>query len=343
LRSSPGSTFGGSNLGSAASAVGKSFSGDAAAHAYLANRASITGGHARRMEDWRFQRDHAKRELAQVERQSAAAAIRKAISEAELRSHETQLEHSRAMEDRLRNKFTNDALYGWMEERLRGVYFQCYQAAYEIARGAQRTFQYQLGTDATYVGYGAWDSSVRGLLAGERLYLQLKQMERAYFDKQVREFEIAKDVSVAQLDPLALIALKETGMCEVDVPEWLFDIDYPGYYFRRLKTVSISIPAVVGRFTSLSATLTLLSSKVRESNRITGAYGADENYRSDHLAVEAIAASTGQNDSGRFQLDFRDEKYLPFEGAGAISRWRIELPRKFRSFDYDTISDVLCT
>ena len=57
--------------------------------------------------------------------------------------------------------------------------------------------------------------------------------------------------------------------------------------------------------------------------------------------MEAIAASTAQNDSGCFQLDFRDEKYLPFEGAGAVSTWRIELPRKFRAFDYDTISDVI--
>lgn len=92
---------------------------------------------------------------------------------------------------------------------------------------------------------------------------------------------------------------------------------------------------------SVIATLTLLNSKVRESNRVVGTYGDDENYRSDHLAVEAITASTAQNDSGRFQLDSRDEKYLPFEGAGAISRWRIELPRKFRSLDYDTISDVV--
>ena len=56
------------------------------------------------------------------------------------------------------------------------------------------------------------------------------------------------------------------GVCEVDVPEWLFDIDYPGHYFRRLKTVGLSIPAVVGRGASVNATLTLLNSKVRESS-----------------------------------------------------------------------------
>ena len=49
----------------------------------------------------------------------------------------------------------------------------------------------------------------------------------------------------------------------------------------------------------------------------------------------------GQNDSGLFELNFRDERYLPFEGAGAISGWRLELPTEFRQFDYDTISDVI--
>ena len=335
------SSFGGSNLGAATSAVGRSFSYLSASHAYKANRASITGGHTRRAEDWRFQRDQAKRELQQVERQKAAARIRKEITQAELVNHETQIEQARAVEEHLRSKFTNDALYSYMEGNLRQVYFQCFQAAYEIAKRAERCWRYERGADASFIKYGAWDSSVRGLLAGERLYLQLKQMERAYLEQQVREFEITRYVSLVQLAPLALIALKETGSCEVEIPEWFFDLDYPGHYFRRLKNVSITIPAVVGPYTSLSATVTLLSSKVRESSRVTGNYSDDENYRPDHLAVEAVAVSTGQSDSGRFQLDFRDEKYLPFEGAGAISNWRIELPSRFRSFDYDTISDVI--
>jgi hypothetical protein len=42
-----------------------------------------------------------------------------------------------------------------------------------------------------------------------------------------------------------------------------------------------------------------------------------------------------------FRLDFNDLRYLPFEGAGAISSWHLELPRVVRPFDYDTISDVI--
>ena len=37
----------------------------------------------------------------------------------------------------------------------------------------------------------------------------------------------------------------------------------------------------------------------------------------------------------------RDERYLPFEGAGVISEWRIELSSPLPQFDYDTITDVV--
>jgi hypothetical protein len=60
-----------------------------------------------------------------------------------------------------------------------------------------------------------------------------------------------------------------------------------------------------------------------------------------YAATEAIATSTGQDDAGLFELNFRDERYLPFEFAGAVSRWRIELPPDNNQFDMDTLSDFV--
>ena len=56
----------------------------------------------------------------------------------------------------------------------------------------------------------------------------------------------------------------------------------------------------------------------------------DTRFRDNVGAIQSIATSSGQNDSGLFELNFRDERYLPFEGAGAISQWHIELPAAFR-------------
>ncbi|MBV9274769.1 MAG: hypothetical protein JO333_12800 [Verrucomicrobia bacterium] len=38
----------------------------------------------------------------------------------------------------------------------------------------------------------------------------------------------------------------------MNLPETYFDLDYPGQYFRRLKTVSITIPSVPGPYTSVN-------------------------------------------------------------------------------------------
>jgi len=67
----------------------------------------------------------------------------------------------------------------------------------------------------------------------------------------------------------------------------------------------------------------------------------DPHFRHDLIGIQSIGTSTGQNDSGLFQFNFQDERYLPFERAGAISTWRLSLPNGFRSFDYGTISDVI--
>jgi hypothetical protein len=58
-------------------------------------------------------------------------------------------------------------------------------------------------------------------------------------------------------------------------------------------------------------------------------------------AVQSIVTSGASNDSGMFELNLRDERFLPFEGAGAESTWKLELPKDYRAFDYNTISDVI--
>jgi hypothetical protein len=68
---------------------------------------------------------------------------------------------------------------------------------------------------------------------------------------------------------------------------------------------------------------------------------SDKRFRDSMGAIQSIVTSGAQNDSGVFELSLRDERYLPFEGAGAISRWQIELPRHTNRFDFNSISDVI--
>jgi hypothetical protein len=145
---------------------------------------------------------------------------------------------------------------------------------------------------------------------------------------------------------MVLVALKQTGQCEVFLPESFFDADYPGHYLRRLKSVSLTLPCVVGPYTSINCTLTLLSNKTRVKPIMGKQYKEsideeDDRFVANFAAMQSIATSNAQNDSGLFELNFRDERYLPFEGAGAISRWRIELPRDTNAFDLNTLTDVV--
>jgi hypothetical protein len=114
---------------------------------------------------------------------------------------------------------------------------------------------------------------------------------------------------------------------------------------RRIKSTSITIPCVVGPYTSINCTLTLLSSETRVKSTPQIPYAkkqpVDDRFVQNFAAMQSIATSTAQNDSGLFELNFRDERYLPFEGSGVISRWRIELPNNIRQFDYQTITDVV--
>ena len=162
----------------------------------------------------------------------------------------------------------------------------------------------------------------------------------------MRELELTKHVSLRQLDPLALLMLKSGQPCTITIPEWLLDRDCPGHYLRRIKSVAVSIPSVVGPYTSVNCTLALQHSSVRVSPMLTGSTYVrdlttdDARFVDYYGAVETIVTSSAVSDGGMFETNLRDDRFLPFEGAGAVSTWTLSLP-EIESFDYSSISDVI--
>jgi hypothetical protein len=344
----PNSTFGGIQLANVMNAVAGGFTYAAAEQDYKASRAGLTASFKRRGEEWSLQLGQAEREVGRIDRDLAAAEIRLEIAKRELDNHDRQVEHAEEIDAYHRNKFSNRELYDWMSRHLAQLYFQTYQLAFDLAKRAERAYRHELAIPATEVPiiqFGYWDNLRKGLLAGERLAHDLERLDLAYMERDVRELELRKSVSLAQLDPQQLQALRETGTCSFDVPEVAFDLDHPGHYLRRIRAVRLTIPAVVGPHTSLGARLQLLSHKTRV-DRATGSYeedplGGDLRFTYGTGGGQSIATSTAQADGGLFNLDFRDERYLPFEYAGAVSSWKLELPGAVRQFDYRTIEDVI--
>jgi Tc toxin complex TcA C-terminal TcB-binding domain len=322
--------------------------------AYEQNQAGIasrTASYQRRADDWMFQANLAARELMQIGRQIIASLIAEQIAYHDYLTVKTQVQQAQDIQTFLQTKFTSEVFYAWMQSDISGLYYQYYRFACDTARKAEQTMKRELmrpELDATnFIQFNYWDTGHQGLLSGEALYLDIKRMEMAYHDNNKRELELTRHVSLRQLDPLTLLTLKITGSCTVTVPEWLYDRDCPGLYMRRIKSVSLSIPSVVGPYTSINCTVSLQSSTLRVSPLLTnGVYARNTTQDDDRFvdyfgATDVIVTSGGTNDSGMFETNLRDERFLPFEGAGAISTWSLSLPAQLRTFDYMTISDVI--
>src|SRR5581483_6343918 len=341
-------SFGGSNLAAVASAMSSYHKQDAERLTYDATNAAKSGGYSRRQQDWAWQSNLAAGEMMQVYKQLRAAQIREAIAEREWRNHQQQIRNAEAIEqfltDEHNGKETNQAFYAWMKREVKALYAQCFQFAFDVARKAERALQHELGSDAAFLQFG-YLAGKEGLLAGEKLQFDLRRMDVAFHDLNQRELELTRHISLQQLDALALMQLRATGSCNISLPEDLFDLDCPGHYFRRIRTVAISLPCVAGPYASVNCTLTLLRSSIRKRSAVDAGYarsGAADPRFDDHFgSLQAIVTSGGQSDGGMFETNLRDERYLPFEGSGAISEWRLDLPSDVRQFDYDTMTDVI--
>lgn len=323
-------------IGHGISLAGDGFSFISQAWRTYAEQQGMLSGHLRRRDEWAFQSNQTLKELQQIDKQILANEIRVLLTRKELDNHIEQIEQAKAVEEVMRSKFSNVQLYDWMVTQITAIHSNAYRMALDMARRAEKCAARELGGAAfNIIKNDYWDSLKSGLLAGDRLVQDIKRLEVEYLNRNIRELEITKHISLRQLDPLALMQLRKDCSCDFNMPEVLFDLDFPGHYFRRIKSVSVSVPCVVGPYTSVNGTLTLLSSQIREKNNLS------DDIVTSYLPIQSIATSTGQNDSGLFELNFRDERFLPFESGGVISKWRFSLPKEFKPFDYDTISDVI--
>jgi hypothetical protein len=314
-----------------------------------ADLAAQQAEYQRRREEWQHELELLGKEKAQIEKRIAETQLKLEISSAELRRHDLEVENARKVQTYLRDKYTNEQLYGWMLGQLSAVYFQAYKVAFDAAQQAERAFRFERGDpSSSFIEFSYWDSLKKGLFAGERLLLDLRRMESAHVEGDRRALEITRHISLRDDFPLALLELVATGRCQIEVTEALLDGDFPGHYFRRMKTASLTISGVVKPHRNVNCTLTLLENRIRTDANASGSYAQsadadDSRFMVNPAPIQAVATSRPDADHGLFHLRFDDDRYLPFEGAGAISTWRIELPQADNAVDLAEIADVVLT
>ena len=344
---------GGMHAAQAAKNAGASLSMFADITKMSAEVSNTVGSWEHRKDNWVEAAAEAEIQIAQTQAQIQGAQLALQVAQQNQAQHQEQIDNIQKQIDFLNSKFTSDSLYDWMAGVLSATYFQSYQLAYQMCKQLERCYQFELGIQASsFIQFGYWDSLYKGLLAGETLNHDLRRMQASYLQQNARRYELSRYVSLGQLDPTALQTLLVTGQCDFSLPEPLFDNDYPGHYNRRLTRVSLTVVYPnPGKFDNVKATLTLASNKVRISNDTSAVYvegstGSDSRFLYNYAAVpQKIAMGNAQDDPGLFVTaiasNIADQRYVPFENAGAVSTWHLEMQQINNEVDLSTVGDVV--
>jgi hypothetical protein len=318
-----------------------------------AGLSNTIGSWQHRMDNWNEAAAEAKIQMDQTQDQIDAASLALEIAGRNVELHQEQIDNLQQQIDFLNDKFTSTSLYDWMVSSLAATYFQSYQLAYQLCKQVERCYQFELGLqDASFIVFGYWDSLHKGLLAGETLNHDLRRLQSSYLQQNARRYELSRYVSLGALDPVALQSLLVNGSCDFTLPEALFDLDYPGHLNRRLTRVSLTVVYPnPGRFDNIKATLTLVANKVRVKTDTSSGYpesplGVDPRFVYSYAAnSQKIAMGNAQDDPGLFVTaiasNIADQRYLPFENAGAISTWHLEMTQASNEVDLSTVGDVM--
>ncbi|QHI96824.1 hypothetical protein GT347_01740 [Xylophilus rhododendri] len=306
----------------------------------------------RRRQEWGLQIRQADWDLDQLAKQIEQQEKQVLANRTQLSSLHRQKQQMQETLDFLSTRFSGASLYQWLLSRISALYYQAHDAVVSVCLATEAAWQVEMGDfTSRFIQGGAWEDRYKGLLAGEHLKFSLLRMDHAYVMGRERRLEIVKTISVKNLLGTAPIAgdarkqspwdkalaqLRSTGKVDFSFAELLYDRDYPGHYLRQIAAVTVSLPAVVAPYQDVRAVLTQTDSHLlTKADQAGVAYllnplkaGADPG---DHVkrqirASQQIALSTGMDDSGMFVLNFNDERYLPFEGTGAVSSWQLEFP-----------------
>lgn len=307
----------------------------------------------RRNQEWTQALDQSKLEAEQIKAQLAVFEEQHKATQLQLRQAQTALNQAKATHDFLlsSNRFSKSQTYDWLNSKFAGFYSTAFITAQSLCQAAEACWQYEMGNfTQSFVRPGAWNATYRGLGAGEVLKMNLQQMYSSYLQYNRRDLEIRKTVSLKELKAKDLDAslnkawadiktsLENDGKCEFELTHKMFEDDYAGenHYLRRIKTISVTLPGVIGPYQDICAVLKQTRSMVEMA--ATPGSNTRENLR----VSQQIALSTSLQDNGMFQLNFQDERYLPFEYTGAISAWSLTFPNdKSQELMLKSLTDII--
>ena len=284
-------------------------------------------------------------QIKNVQKKKTTAEIKIDYAKKQLENYEREIELKDEMYEHLSEKYTNKDLYTWLKKETGKVYKTLFQLAAKIARKAEKCYHFEIGdTDMdaksakTFIkGSGVyWDGLHSGLLAGEKLLADLHAMEVAYLENDKNELEITRPVKLSEVfvrtetdddenetditalkDLIGNIKLNEqnrmSGSCQFSLSRDLFSYDFSQkHIFERIRDVRLQV--ICSQKVQLNAELNMDSNTLFVNN--------DKSIE-NRIGVQNMATSTATSDCGKYDFNFRTDKFSPFEGAGIESSWKL--------------------
>ncbi|MFS2199576.1 neuraminidase-like domain-containing protein [Pseudomonas sp. Pseusp3] len=305
-----------------------------------------TAFYLRRSQEWSFAEAQAKSELRVIDEQLEAHEHTLKAARASLLQTQKANEQAQELYSFYKTRATNVELYRWLLSQMATLYFQAYDAVVGLCLSAEASWQYEMGDfDTRVIRPNVWMDNRHGLSAGESMQLDLLRLERDFLYRNERRLELIKTISLRDLFEKGQFTTPKTweqvlaelgkGKLDFELTQKLFDSDYPGHYCRQITTVALSLPVVLGPYQDVRATLTQTASTTvlkASVDSLDYLYGDGNQMPPADILLnlrshQQVGISSGLDDAGLHQLMFGDERYLPFEGTGAVSRWQLHFPR----------------
>ena len=321
-------SYGGRKLGEAALTMAESYLSKALEREAAALQQKAKGDEKKAAEEETFEESIATNEIDQTEKAIVVNTIRQEQNEKEQELFEKELERDEEEYEFLCDKFTNKDLHEWLVKQMTKLSKTMCKLATKVAKMAEKCYHFEIGdTDMgnakSFISNNYWDGAYSGLLSADRLIADLHAMEVAYLENDKREQEITWPVSLKTLKIADGEIDAETSAQDVSaiLQNCSFEINTDficnelGISFCRIRDVRLRVVAPSFPGLALNAKLTL------ESNTLK--YNGNE--IQNRIGVCTFATGMANSDCGKFDFNFKSEKFASFEGAGLDSSWNLTI------------------
>ncbi|MDD5943502.1 neuraminidase-like domain-containing protein [Fibrobacter sp.] len=320
--------YGGRKLGEAALTMAESYLSKALEREAAALQQKAKGEEKKAAEEETFEESIATNEIDQTEKAIVVNTIRQEQNEKEQELFEKELERDEEEYEFLCDKFTNKDLHEWLVKQMTKLSKTMCKLTTKVAKMAEKCYHFEIGdTDMgnakSFISNSYWDGAYSGLLSADRLIADLHAMEVAYLENDKREQEITWPVSLKTLKIADGEIDAETSAQDVSaiLQNCSFEIKTDficnelGISFCRIRDVRLRVVAPGFPGLALNAKLTL------ESNTLK--YNGNE--IQNRIGVCTFATGMANSDCGKFDFNFKSEKFASFEGAGLDSSWNLTI------------------